>query len=175
LDALKRAGYFETLGQYMKQLFAFFLSISLSSASWAGAWGAGSFENDDALDWAASCTGQNDASCLSQALQAVRSASYVEAPDAAAAVAAAEVIAAVLDTNQAALPTELRSWLVKQDQSKIRALAPAASTALSRITDSKVSELAALWSEDAKSNWGVHIKALAGRLSSPTKQSTRTR
>ncbi|TFW17254.1 DUF4259 domain-containing protein [Duganella callida] len=159
----------------MKRLFAFLLWISLSTASWAGAWGAGSFENDDALDCVASCTGQNDESCLSQALQAVRSASYVEAPDAAAAVAAAEVIAAVLDSNQAALPTELRSWLAKQDQSRIRALAPFASTALNRIANSRVSELAALWSEDAKSNWDVRIKALAGRLSSLTKQSTRTR
>ena len=159
----------------MKQLLAFLLSISLSTVSWAGAWGAGGFENDDALDWVSSCTGQSDATCISQALQVVHSASYIEAPDAAAAVAAAEVIAAVLDNNQTALPAELRTWLTKQDPSKIRALAPVAKSVLNRVADAKVSELAALWSEDSKSNWGVRIKALVGRLSSPTKQSTRTR
>jgi hypothetical protein len=159
----------------MKQLFAFLFAFSLSLASWAGTWGAGGFENDDAMDWVASCTERGDIACLANALQAARSASYIEAPEAAAAVAAAEVIAAVIDKNQAALPTDLRTWLAKQDQSKIRALAPVAQTVLNRVTDSKVSELAALWSEDTKSHWGVRMKALAGRLSSPSKQSTRTR
>jgi hypothetical protein len=159
----------------MKRIIAFLLSISLTTLSWAGAWGAGSFENDDALDWLSSCTGRADAACISNALQAARSASYIEAPEAAAAVAAAEVVAAVLDNNHAALPPELGTWLKKQDHSKIRALAPVASAVLARVADSKVSELASLWSEDAKSNWSVRIKALAGRLSSPTKQSTRTR
>jgi hypothetical protein len=150
----------------MKWLIAFVLSIALTTLSWAGTWGAGSFDNDDAMDWVSSCTGRADAACISNALQAARSASYIDASEAAAAVAAAEVVAAAIDNNQAALPPELSAWLKKQDRSKIRSLAPAASSALTRVADSKVSELAALWSEDAKSNWGVRIKALAGRLSS---------
>ena len=159
----------------MKWLVAFLLSISLTALSWAGAWGAGSFENDDALDWVSSCTARADATCISNALQAARTAPYIEASEAAAAVAAAEVVAAVLDSNQAALPPELSAWLKEQNHSEIRALAPVASSVLTRVADSKVSELAALWSEDAKSSWSVRVKALAGRLSSPTKQSTLTR
>jgi hypothetical protein len=146
------------------QLIAFLFLISLATTSWAGAWGTGGFENDDALDWVSSCTGRSDAACISQALQAARSASYIEAPEAAAAVAAAEVIAAAIDQDRASLPAELRTWLAKQDQTKIRALAPVASSVLTRVGDARSSELAALWASDARSNWSMRIKDLARRL-----------
>jgi hypothetical protein len=60
-----------------------------------GAWDAGPFDNDDAVDWAAEFDNADKAAGterLRTALQAA-SADYLEAPEGAVAVAAAQVVA----------------------------------------------------------------------------------
>ena len=62
-----------------------------------GAWGFGSFDNDDAADFLADATESGDLSLVRGALDNVlTSTEYVEAPDASQAIAAAEIVAAAL-------------------------------------------------------------------------------
>lgn len=70
---------------------------ALSGSASAGAWGSGSFENDDALDLSTNLAQQPDTALVYQTLRgAVRDrTAYLEAPDGSAAVAAAEVVAAL--------------------------------------------------------------------------------
>jgi hypothetical protein len=54
-----------------------------------GAWGPGSFENDDALDWASEFNLNPRVAVLVETLRVVAEALYIEAPDGSAAIAAA--------------------------------------------------------------------------------------
>ena len=107
----------------MKHLLALALWFALSSPALAGAWGTGSFENDDALDWAAQCTEASGPSAIAAALEAALSGDVIEAPDGAMAIAAAEVVAAARGKPGAKLPDTLRVWLSRQPQAQIARLA----------------------------------------------------
>ncbi len=62
-----------------------------------GAWGTGSFDNDDAADLLTEVTGDGDLSLVREVFDNVpTSTEYVEAPDASQAIAAAEIVAAAL-------------------------------------------------------------------------------
>src|SRR5438270_7521475 len=59
-----------------------------------GAWGVLAFDNDDANDWAYGLDEADDLSLVQSALDAVEEAEdYLEAPEAASALAACEVLA----------------------------------------------------------------------------------
>ncbi len=60
-----------------------------------GAWGVGTFENDDACDYAAEVASSSDLSKIEASLDVVRKAggAYLEAPQAAEALAAADIVA----------------------------------------------------------------------------------
>lgn len=78
-----------------------------------GAWGYGSFDNDDALDWVNELERSEDLSAITRALDAVtdNSADYLEAPDCSVALAAAEVVAALAGNPSPSLPEEVTQWL----------------------------------------------------------------
>lgn len=79
-----------------------------------GAWGVGSFENDDAGDFLGDVTDSGDLSLIREALDNVlTSTEYVEAPDACMAIVAAEVVAAALGrpTLAAQQEEDLTRWL----------------------------------------------------------------
>ncbi|HMP03763.1 MAG TPA: DUF4259 domain-containing protein [Gemmatales bacterium] len=63
-----------------------------------GAWGTGSFDNDDAGDWVVELEAAEDFSPISSAFDAVLEVGddYLELPEAGAGIAAAEVVAALL-------------------------------------------------------------------------------
>lgn len=70
-----------------------------------GAWGSGSFDNDDALDWVNDLEGSKGTAVIEFALQAVLDESdYLEAPECSAALCAAEVVAALKGAPGQGLP-----------------------------------------------------------------------
>lgn len=148
----------------MKRIATAVLSLCLSLSAWAGAWGEGSFDNDDALDWVEVCAQAAGPEVVSEALQSALKSEMIEAPDGSVAVAAAEVIAAARGKASPALPAQLQAWLDKQPKEKIAALASQASEALERVKDPTVSELRQLWSEGKASPWLARIAELEARL-----------
>ena len=148
----------------MKRIATALAAISVSVSALAGAWGDGSFENDDALDWVSQCTQSACVDTISATLNNAIKAKFIEAPEGAAVVAASEVIAAASGKPSPSLPPELSSWLKKQPSAKLVELAPKARQALARVKDPKASELKQLWSEGKKNEWAKRIHELEARL-----------
>lgn len=125
-----------------------------------GAWGPGSFDNDDALDWLDDLVdGASDA--IRAALEAT-DAEYLEAPDASSALAAAEVVAAAAGRPAADLPGEVSEWLEEHGTRQAAALAPLARRAVERVR--RDSELKELWEEGDPSEWLAAVDGLLERL-----------
>ena len=125
-----------------------------------GAWGSGSFENDDAMDWVIDLEEAGDLSILTDAFEAVtdQDADDLEAPDCAAALAAAEVVAAMAGRPAAALPDEVTAWIAGREP------ASGPLKALARRAVDKVlagSELAELWEESDDNAAGYISSSLA--------------
>jgi len=81
-----------------------------------GRLGTGNFENDDALDFVAELEREGP-SAIDGALERVTALGprqYLEAPEASAAIAASEVIAAVQDGQSRQLPEEARNWVAAE-------------------------------------------------------------
>ena len=140
------------------------LLLFVAATAHAGAWGEGSFDNDDALDWVAQCAASNNVAPVSLALNAALDGEYIEAPTASAAIAAAETVAAAMGKPSPKLPADLQSWVSRQPAGSLAKLAPLARKALARIQDPKISELVQLWSEGKPSGWRAAIADLKARL-----------
>ena len=132
-----------------------------------GAWGIGSFENDDAGDFLADATESGDLSLLLEVLDNVlTSTEYVEAPDATQAIVAAEIIAAALGrpTLAAQREEELCHWLAHIRPTIDGDLAAQAREALARILAPN-SELRELWEEtDYFTEWQASVVELMQQL-----------
>ncbi len=113
-----------------------------------GAWGHRAFENDDAVDWAASLQHRDGRQCISAGftpvLQADEEDEYLEAPAASQAVAAAEVVAALAGRPGAHLPSDVCEWAFRNKLPN-RGLIEVAKRVVSRVLER--SELRDLWSE----------------------------
>jgi hypothetical protein len=128
-----------------------------------GAWGVGGFENDDALDWAANLMAADNLEPVLQAFEAVeRSSAYIEVQPAAAALAAAEVVAALRSRPGQNLPESVRRWITEHP--KMEEDMPArAQRALKRVGDN--SELTELFEESGSANaWRNAMEDLEARL-----------
>lgn len=148
----------------MKLIMGLIASILLTGPVYAGAWGAGSFENDDALDWVDECVKATSPVPVSTALKTAILSNYLEVPEGSRAVAAAEVVATALGKPNPKLPPQLRAWVQRQSSKSLVQLAPAARKALARVLDPKASELRQLWSEGTPNNWPEVIAELQSRL-----------
>lgn len=116
------------------------------SSAMAGAWGVGSFDNDDALDWTGELERAASPSVLTAALGGINPKSkYVEAPECAAALAAAEVVAAAHGRPSKAFPVEATAWLKRVRPTIGPDLVQQARTAVTFCRDSANSELRQLW------------------------------
>jgi hypothetical protein len=125
-----------------------------------GAWGPGSFDNDDALDWLDDLLdGASDA--IREALEAT-DAEELEAPDASSALAAAEVVAAAAGKPAPDLPGEVSDWLEEHGPKQATELAPLARRAAERIR--RDSELRDLWEENDPTAWFDAVDDLLARL-----------
>lgn len=138
-----------------------------------GAWGLGSFENDDALDWCISLVDGEDDGPILEALEAVAGASGIEYLDVdvcGAAVAAAEVIAALAGHPPRSLPDDVAEWVRIQSADVARELvgkhAASATFAVRRVRDD--SEAAELWKDSGDhAQWRAALDDLEVRLRTP--------
>ena len=130
-----------------------------------GAWGINTFENDDAADWIGEFCDEPDKELLVEAFDAVNDIGddYLESPESSAALAAAEVIAALLGKPSAALPDDTKECVGKLNFKPDEELLAAAQKAVERVkTDSELKEL---WDEsDDATQWQATVEDLAARL-----------
>lgn len=127
-----------------------------------GAWGIGTFDNDDAADWLFDLEASSDISVVSAALQL--DGDYIEAPDASAALAAVEIILALMGKPRDGLPDEAGAWVAKHGALDANSLRQPAITALDVIMSEK-SELRELWFEsDEGDAWLADVTEMRGLL-----------
>ncbi len=130
-----------------------------------GAWGTGTFDNDDAADWAYDLEEAPDLAPARQALAATMDTDgYLEIPEGACAVAAATVVAASFDGMVKGLPVEVAEWVADHPDAAGRSDARLAVDALERVM-SEDSELRELWGDAPDGReWAQEIEKLRHRL-----------
>jgi len=130
-----------------------------------GAWGTGSFENDDAADWIGQLNNLAAADLSGILAQAADDPAYLEAPAASTAVAAAEVVAALSGSPAAGAPPAIAEWTQKNRQALTAELKALAVRALERVR--RNSEVKDLWMEaDGLNDWIAAIQDLQARIGS---------
>ena len=128
-----------------------------------GAWGTGSFENDDAANWIAELGTLAPDDLKRIFIRAADDPAYLEAPAASIAVAAAEVVAALNGSPAVGTPREILEWAKKHPQCLSPELKEVASRALDRVR--KNSEVKDLWMEaDGLNDWIAAVQELQSRL-----------
>lgn len=132
-----------------------------------GAWGSGSFENDDAADFLSDLLDGEDLVPVRDVLATALAADdYLEAQDASQAIAAAEVVAAAAGrpTVAAQRKSKLCEWLARYQPAVDPRLLAHAVQALDRIVG-EGSELKELW-EDAgtASEWVEAVETVRSKL-----------
>ncbi len=130
-----------------------------------GAWGTGTFDNDDAADWVYELLGSADLTPAREALAApMDSDGWLEIPEGARAVAAAATVAAGFDGDVRGLPDEVVEWLEYHPDASTLADARLAIDSLERVA-SVESELREVWLEAPNGPaWVEEIARLAYRL-----------
>lgn len=126
-----------------------------------GAWGYLPFENDDALDWLDELEA-GGADVIRKAL-AKAGDRYVEAPDGAVAVAAAEVTTASQGNPLGELPENVADWVTAHGAEITAEDVEMALEAVERVAGEK-SELAELWDDADEPEWRESLDDLAERL-----------
>lgn len=132
-----------------------------------GCWGTGTFENDDALDWAFDLGEGSGLDPVQRVLRAPCDGDFLEAPDACEALAAAEVVAALLSRPASDLPVDVARWVAEHRGLDARPYREAA-LAHVRAALGNNSELRELWAENEPDFpfWKATVEALIARLSS---------
>jgi hypothetical protein len=132
-----------------------------------GAWGYGSFENDDALDFIDELQETGDFGLVREIFKTVLSETeYLEAPEGCKGVAAAEIVAASLGHASEALQaqSEFFEWLTEMQPSFEAELIIQAREVLNRILapDSELKELV----EEGNNveEWEIPVQQLIERL-----------
>jgi hypothetical protein len=136
-----------------------------------GAWDAGSFQNDTALDWAGNLSEKGDVAAIRVALVRVleerHSEPYLEVRVACEGLAAAEIIAFWLGHPDQHFPHCLREWADRHSDSLSPDLVALARQAVCTIKTN--SELKDLWEEGngiVAPKWYAAIADLERRLQS---------
>lgn len=129
-----------------------------------GAWGTGHFENDDALDLVADVQGPDDLDRVLRAVTESEDAS-IDASVASEAMAAADIIAAMLGRPADDCPEDLATRL-GEFGTPAPELINLARESVSRVL--MESELIDLWSEsDEVEAWNLSVTGLIARLNAP--------
>ena len=138
-------------------------ALVISKAS-AGTWGAGSFENDTAADWAYEFEEHASMKVLSDIFDNIPDQEFIPADTCAIAVAAADITASLKDGTTNHLAEGIKGW-IKVNRPNLEALTAAkAINALMTCLDVSRSELAQLWGEQPSEPWQSEIRALENRL-----------
>ena len=130
-----------------------------------GAWGTGSFENDDAMDWADDFCEAPGREMILGALTAVDwdTEEYVEAPQSSNAIAAAEIVAALKMAPGATLPEDVKRCVADANIVIDPAIVELALGAVSRVRED--SELEVLWDgSEFAAEWYAVVDDLESRL-----------
>lgn len=126
-----------------------------------GAWGTGSFENDDAVDWLWDLDGPSGAAAVRAALDAAALEEHLECDQASVAVAAAEVVAVSLGVPPSRVPDEVSSF-VEEHGALLADLGEDALAAVRKVQDA--SELADVWAQKDAPAWETAMEDLSLRL-----------
>lgn len=127
-----------------------------------GAWGIGSFKNDDAADWLTELGAITLDDMTQIFVQSADNPGYLEAPACSIVVAAAEVIAVLNGSPAQEMPAEIIKWTTDR-QAATQELKALALRALERVR--KNSELKDLWLEaDGLNDWIAGIQDLQTRV-----------
>lgn len=133
-----------------------------------GAWDSDNFSNDDAADWLAELIDRDSLDLLQGALVDVLEEApgeYLEAPECASALAAAEIVAAANGKPADKMPEETLDWLKERGREIAERveLLEMARRAVGRIQEN--SELKDLWDEaDTLDEWNKVQDNLRSRL-----------
>jgi hypothetical protein len=132
-----------------------------------GAWEYGCFANDDALDWVSNdLEGSPDYSVVFDALQHVASLDeeeYLEMPEAHAALAAAEVLAAAMGRPSSDLPSDVAEWVHGHELDDPGEFVSVALKAVERV--GRNSEVQGNWlAPDGEAKWQAVLADLKRRL-----------
>lgn len=126
-----------------------------------GAWGYLPFENDDALDWLEDLE-SGGADVVRSAL-AKAGDRYVEAPEGAIAIAAAEVASASQGNPLGELPENVAEWVAAHGAEITADDVEMALEAVQRVAGEQ-SELAELWDDADEPEWRESLDDLVERL-----------
>ena len=128
-----------------------------------GAWGTGSFENDEAKDWVAGLDKIAPEELTRILVRAADDPEYLEASAANVAIAAGEVVAALGGAPAERAPAVIVEWARAHSQAFTPELKETAIRALERVrTNSEVKDL---WMQaDGLNDWIAAIRELQGRL-----------
>jgi hypothetical protein len=130
-----------------------------------GAWDIGSFANDDALDWLVDLQEEDDLGLLEDAFAIVieQKGELPDATDSAVAIAAGEVLAALLGSPLEDLPDEVEEWLPGKPKPDNGLVVQAQQALMIVIAESELREL---WEETGEfMAWQEDVEALITRLS----------
>jgi hypothetical protein len=135
-------------------------------------WGTGSFDNEDAQGFLGRLKSLGIDDLRPILARAADQADYLEAPESSTAVAAAEVVAALVvsakgaaaeDGALPAVPRELVDWISKDKSGAPPDLVYLARRAVERVRTN--SELKDLWLEaEGLNEWSAALRDLEGRL-----------
>lgn len=130
-----------------------------------GAWGFGSFENDDALDWVVDLEQTDDFSLLIDTFNEIiaEDIDCLEAPECSMAIAASEVVAALKTGDYSGLPENLKNW-IKGKEPPSESLINKARNSITKILND--SELKELWEENTElfPKWVAILKEIQKKL-----------
>lgn len=129
-----------------------------------GAWGAGSFENDDTMDWVIDLEESGDVGFVVEALRAACDDECLWASEGSMAVAAAEVVAALAGRPGPGSPEGVESWVRGRDGVERETVA-LATRAVERVRNGPGSELLELREEAGQPEERYEgVEDLLGRL-----------
>ena len=130
-----------------------------------GTWDTKTFDNDDAMDWAAELAEVDDLSGCARALDPEELRGYLQAPDGVGILCAAEVLAALRGRPSPDLPEEVQQWVGAHRRLDVTALLPVAVAKVNRVLAAH-SELDELWKENEVDypSWRAGVDDLRSRL-----------
>ncbi len=132
-----------------------------------GAWGIGTFENDDAVEWLDELQASADHAVLQSAFEGTENGDeYLEAPQGIHILCAGEIIAALQGQSASDLPEEARDWVQEHKSLDVSSLIPIAIRKIDQVLDTG-SELRELWQENEADfpAWSESVSSLQARLS----------
>ena len=133
-----------------------------------GAWGAKAFENDSALDWFndLEAEGVDALRHLLESVAETEEADYLDIDDGAAAIAAAEIVAAACGCGRDRVTKPVIAWLDANASELVEEDLTLAAAAVERVV-AENSELRELWEAgDTDSPWHTDVRTLLTRLGS---------